>query len=368
MKKYIIASIAFILLLVISLTLFFVMKPEKKIEFTQKHTQNMSSPSGAQEQEVMIKTPSQSYVIPSASYVSQTFNNCGPATLSMALSYFGQHITQDELREQMRPFNNPGGGNDDKSVFASEFVEYGHKYGMLGIARPNGTSELLKTFIANDIPVIVRTWLHPHEDIGHFRIVRGYDDTKGVFIQDDSYEGRNLEYTYSTFDEIWKPFNYGYIVIYPSEKQEVVEKIVGQDIDENVAYKNALERANTNLAASPNSVYDLFNASTAYYHLGNPQKSVEYYEKAQSQSLPPRMLWYQYEPLKAYLDIKDYERVFALTDWIITNNNIAFSEMYILRGKAYLAQGNKDAARAEFEKAVYYNKNLTIAKEALNSL
>jgi tetratricopeptide (TPR) repeat protein len=268
----------------------------------------------------------------------------------------------------MRPFNNPAGGVDDKSVFASEFVENAQKYGYESIARPNGNREMLKKLIANDIPVVVRTWLHPNEDIGHFRIVRGYDDSRQVFIQDDSYEGKNLEYAYNTFDEMWKPFNYGYMIVYPQNRSEIVAAILGENMNEKTAYVNAKSRAEENLNLSPNSAYDLFNLSTAYYYLGDPQKSVEYYEKAQAAVLPARMLWYQIEPLQAYLAVGDHERVFALTDWIITNNNIAYSEMYILRGKSYQAQGKIDAARSEFEKAIYYNKNLMIAKEALESL
>ncbi len=87
---------------------------------------------------VSFKTPPATYVIPSASHVGQTFNNCGPASLSMIMSYFGKNVTQDELREQMRPFNNPAGGVDDKSVFASEFVVHAKKYGLESIALPNG--------------------------------------------------------------------------------------------------------------------------------------------------------------------------------------------------------------------------------------
>src|SRR5690606_28052814 len=77
---------------------------------------------------VQVKTPPDRYVIPSASYVGQTFNNCGPATLSMVMSYFGTQVSQDELREQMLPFNNPSEGLDDNSVYAAEFVVYAQKY------------------------------------------------------------------------------------------------------------------------------------------------------------------------------------------------------------------------------------------------
>lgn len=336
-------------------------------ENTRQTVTNVISPSGI-ESTVQVKLPPTSYEIPSASHVSQSFNNCGPAALSMAMSYFGINVSQEELRERMRPFNNPAGGIDDKSVFAPEFIEHAQEYGLMGLERPNGTDELIKTFIANDIPVVLRTWLHPNEDIGHFRIVRGYDENRRVFIQDDSYEGRNLEYSYDVFNEMWKPFNYGYIVIFSEEKKELVYKIVGEEVDKLTAYKNAVSRAENNLDNNPDSAFDLFNLSNSHYHLGEFAKSVEYYERAQSIGLPPRMMWYQLEPLKAYLEIGDHERVFSLTDWIMQNNNIAFSELYILRGKSYQSQGNISSARAEFEKAVYYNQNLTIAKEALESL
>ncbi len=371
-KKHIICIL--LVILVISAISVYVLRGKEIFQTVQNNVVPIASPKQTtyreviEESEADVNTPPTSYVIPSASYVSQTFNNCGPASLSMAMSYFGTNVSQDELREQMRPFNNPAGGVDDKSVFAPEFVEHAKKYGFESLERPNGTVELLKTLIANDIPVVLRTWLHPNEDIGHFRIVRGYDDNRKVFTQDDSYEGKNLEYSYTTFEEMWKPFNYGYILVYPKEKQEIVASILGENMDRTKAYENAKIRAEKNLENNPNSSYDLFNLSTAYYHLGDAQKSVEYYERAQSNSLPPRMMWYQIEPLQAYLAVGDYERVFALTDWIIRNNNIAFSEMYILRGKAYQAQGNIDAARTEFEKAVYYNTKSTAAQQALTSL
>lgn len=315
---------------------------------------------------VHIKKPPEKYEIPSKGFVSQTFNNCGPASLSMVMRYFGKDVSQDELREQMRPFNNPAGGVDDKSVFANEFVTYAEKYGLQAMARPNGTPELIKLLIANDIPVVVRTWLHPGEDIGHFRIVRGYDDARQVFIQDDSYQGANLTYSYDEFNSMWQPFNYGYIVVYSPEKAAVVEAILGKNMDENTAYQQSIARAEKEIDANP--AYANFNLSTAYYHVGDYKKAVEYYEKAQSIGLPSRMLWYQIEPIQAYLKTGQYDKVFSLTDSILNNGNLAYSELYYLRGQAYLAQNDKEAARGEFETAIKYNKNYSDAQAALTSL
>src|SRR5690349_13712163 len=41
--------------------------------------------------------------------IFQTFNNCGPASLSMDLSYFGVYKTQEELGQALRPYQNPQG-------------------------------------------------------------------------------------------------------------------------------------------------------------------------------------------------------------------------------------------------------------------
>jgi len=89
-------------------------------------------------------------------------------------------------------------------------------------------------------------------------------------------------------------------------------------------------------------------------------KSIEYFERIE-QRLPWRMLWYQIEPVEAYFRLKNYDRVFELTDKILNNYNRAFSELYFIRGNIYLEQGKSGPAKTEFEKAVKYNENFTPA-------
>jgi uncharacterized protein YvpB len=367
MKKYIF-SIGSVVLVMAAISWYvpFGKKTVKTVEhnFAQIQSSHRSVPiNNTTKSEIEVKNPPAAYEIPSKGFISQTYNNCGPATLAMVMRYFGKNVSQDTLRDQMRPFNTPSGGVDDKSVMAEEFVTYAQKYDLDGVVRPGGDITLLKTLVANNIPVVVRTLLHSDDDIGHFRIVRGYDDTRQVLIQDDSYQGANQEYSYDAFMQMWKPFDYGYILVYSTDQEALVKKILGDAMDEQTAYKAALQK-NWN----ETDMYEQFNLSTAYYHLGQYQKSVDYYEKAQAAGLPPRTLWYQIEPIQAYLQVGDYDQVFTLTDWIFTNNNLAFSELYFLRGQADLAQNNHDAARSEFEKAVYYNQNYTDAQAALKSL
>src|SRR3989344_1493909 len=168
-------------------------------------------------------------------HIFQTFNNCGPASLSMTLSYFGIKVSQKVIGNELRPYQNPQGDNDDKSVTLNELAEKAKEYGLIPYHRPMGNPEIVKQFIANDIPVITRTWTKPAEDIGHYRVIKGYDETAGTFLQDDSLQNKNLIYTYADFNEIWKKFNYEYLVLVPVEKKEVAEQILGENADTKTA-------------------------------------------------------------------------------------------------------------------------------------
>lgn len=359
---------------IIALTLWFTVKtgallylnqPEM-VQYKQFITMHVSQ-ADESKPTVSIKKPPKHYVLPETQFVAQSYNNCGPAALSMMLSLYGKKVTQEELGSQMRPFNSLDGGLDDKSIFPNEFITYAEKYGFRSLHRPNGNLQLLKTFTANGIPVVVRTWLSPGEDIGHFRIVRGYDEEKQVIIQDDSYQGPNLEYSYEEFEGMWRPFNYGFILVYPHNKQALVEEILKDEMNEQTAYQHAIERAEIELEEEEHPLA-YFNLATAYYHLGKYQKSIEAFEKSETVGLPSRMLWYQLEPIQSYEQLKNYERVFSLSDTILYNGNEAYSELYQMKGEAYLAQGSKEDARIEFEKAIYYNSNFEKAKKALEKI
>ena len=117
-----------------------------------------------------------SYVIPQQLHTFQTFNNCGPASLSMLLSYHGTNISQKELGDLLRPRQHPQGIEDDKSVTIPELALEAERNGFSAYHRPGGSIPLIKTLIANDTPVLVRTWLNETDNIGHYRIIRGFDD------------------------------------------------------------------------------------------------------------------------------------------------------------------------------------------------
>lgn len=302
---------------------------------------------------------------PRVSY--QTFNNCGPATLSMMFSYYEIIKSQKELADLMRPYQDPKGDNDDKTIFPEEFVSWAEEFGLKSLHRPNGTIKLLKLFLANEIPVVVKQWLRPGEDIGHFRIVRGFDEKAKLIITDDSYFGPKRKHSYFNFLSMWQPFNYSYTVVFPEEKMETVLAILGEDLDKKAAYRQALERAKEESELDPESIYPIFNQATSYYHLEEHGRAIEAFASVEKR-LPRRMLWYQIEPILAYQKLGEISRVFEISDYLFANGNRAFSELYQIRGEIYLEQGNQASARQEFELALHYNRNFEPANKALKKL
>lgn len=300
-------------------------------------------------------------------HIYQTFNNCGPAALSMALSYNNINVSQEELGFYLRPYQVPNGNNDDKSVTLQELADKAKEYGLTPFYRPNGNLNLIKSFIAQDIPVITRTWLKPNEDIGHYRVVKGYNDNEKILIQDDSLQGKNLQYSYEQFNIIWEKFNYEYLVLVPNDKLQIAKSILGANYIESNAWKTAVQKLKIKLEQEPNDYTAIFNLSVTYYKTGNYKKSVEMYEKIEN-NLPPRTLWYQIEPILSYYELGDYEKVFEITNNILNNGNRAFSELYLVRGDIYKTQGKLDLAKQQYELALKYNENLQIAKDKLDGM
>ncbi len=366
MNKKIIAAIFLLVTVIVSAVLLLLNKPRPALE-TKFAPASSSVPIASATQGIGYKNPPESVNLGSLNHTYQTFNNCGPATLSMALGWLGKNVSQKELGDKMRPWQVEDGDNDDKSIFTSEFVDWAHEYGFEALARPNGDIETLKRFTANGIPVVVKTYLHLNDDIGHFRIVKGFDEREQVIIQDDSFEGPNRRISYFDFLSLWQPFHYVYIIVYTPEQSELVNAILAEAAIEENSWESLITRSKKEAQLTPDSVYPIFNIAVASYYLGDYEKTVESFEKVEGR-LPKRMLWYQLEPLLAYQKLGQHDKIFSISEKILNGGNRAYSELYQIRGEIYLAQGNRDAAREEYQKAVSYNVNYEAAKTALRDL
>ncbi len=212
--------------------------------------------------------------VDSIAQVWQTWNNCGPASVVMALSTIGVDASQEEARLALR-------GEDIRRGMPSRNVDpwLRSKYGLRAIARTNGTQDQLKRFVASGIPVVVTQWLEdPPSRIAHYRIVRGYDDARGVFYVNDPVRGPNLALSYDWFEENWKVFAYRYLVVYRTADEARVKNLVGEDWDEATMRERLYERAGASaLAQGRQSAW--FGYGEAAYQYGKFAEAVGAFER-----------------------------------------------------------------------------------------
>jgi tetratricopeptide (TPR) repeat protein len=232
------------------------------------------------------------------------------------------------------------------------------------------------------------SWFVPHLEnaSGHYRLLSGYDDAasastrgvgltvqyvdtypsseKGFFIARDSYTGPNTKLPYVAFDLDWRVFNRTYIVAYTDAQASAVKAIVGDNMDDATMYARAHEVAQREMALNGNDPYAWFNLGSSLVGLGKYEEAANAFDKARVLKLPWRMMWYQFGPYEAYYHAARYREVIALADATLASS-AGLEESLYYRGLAQLALGQKDAARASFQRALQSNPHFAPAKQAL---
>ena len=308
------------------------------------------------------------------SHYWQTWNNCGPATLSSNLSYFGIKIGQEKIGPILKP------EKDDKNVGPEQLAQFAREQGLRATVRVQGDTARLKALLAAGIPVLVETWYEPkpNDGMGHYRLVVGYDDTgaEGHWIAYDSYESRGLDrkapyqgikLPYKQFDPLWKVFNRTYVPIYDEARAAAVETVLGADMDTQAMHKRSLGLNLAAVKANPKDNFAWFNIGSDYVALGNYAAAATAYDTARRLKLPWRMLWYQFGPFEAYYNMGRHQEVIALADATIkTAKND--EELFYWKGLSQQALGDLAGARASLGQAVKLRPSYEEAVVALNAL
>ncbi|MBK8025662.1 MAG: tetratricopeptide repeat protein [Chloroflexi bacterium] len=303
-------------------------------------------------------------------HVQQGWNNCGPANVTMALSYYGWRENQDYAARILRP------DNEDKNVSPSELVAFvNEQTGVRAITRIGGDINLLKQFIVNNIPVIIERSYTPegYDWIGHYQTVVGYDDNARSFYVYDSYlgtgiAGAGLAERYDEFDQGWQAFNRVFIAIYEPDREDVVQRILGERSDVSGAAEIALEVARSEAQLDRQNPFAWFNMGASLTKMGQYEEAVRYFDQARRLNTPFRMLWYQFTPFEAYYMVGRYDDVLALVNNNLVNGGQYVEETFYWQGRALEALGQRQEAAAAFQRAIAQNPNYDEAQQALNAL
>lgn len=300
----------------------------------------------------------------------QTWNNCGPATITMALSYYGWRRDQAFAADRLKP------NREDKNVSPEElaaFVE--EESNVKAIVRMGGTIELLKRLVANEFPVVIETgaMFEAYDWIGHYRALIAYDDAFDLFYFFDSFLGvgdsaQGVSFTYAEVDAHWAAFNRTFIIVYEPQREALLRELLGSYWSNKGAAEIAFETAQIEARRQPQNAFAWFNMGTSLVALERyPEAATAFDQANRTGKLPWRMHWYQFGPFAAYFHVGRYDDVMSLVR-INQNNARELEETYYWDGMVQEAQGNPQAAAASYRRALAYNPRYDAARQALASL
>jgi tetratricopeptide (TPR) repeat protein len=293
----------------------------------------------------------------------QTWNNCGPATVSMNLSYYGHGDSQVEAAQFLKP------NQDDKNVSPDEMVAYARALGFEAVTGQGGDLNLLRHLLSNDLPVMVEAWAEPEDNggMGHYLLLIGYDGAENQFLAQDSLHGPGVTLPMTEFDDFWRVFNRTYVVVFPPDKVGLVYAILGSRGDETRMYEQALLSAQSEAKTNAADAFAWFNVGTGYARLGEPALAAGAFDEARRLGLPYRMLWYQFDMFEAYLAMQRYPEVVELTTATLKATG-GLEELYYYRGLALEAMNQSQAAAEDYQAALAYNPKFSLATQALADL
>ena len=314
----------------------------------------------------------------------QKTNNCGPANLSMALSYWGWQGDQRDTAAYLKP--NPR----DKNVMPYEmagFVEDETNFGV--IVRVGGDLELIKRFVAAGFPVILEKGFDvPGKGwMGHYQVQVGYDTARQRFLAYDSYtgdgydQGKALIVPYAETEELWRHFNDTYIVIYPRDREAEVMSILGPQADEVSNYRFAAQKASDEILTTTgrDQFFAWFNRGTNLVWLRDYAGAAAAYDQAfeidgaLAQSDPShrpwRVLWYETGPHFAYFFTGRYGDVINLaTQTLVVAEEPALEESWYWRARARAAIGDSAGAVDDLRTSLQYHEGFAPSLELLQAL
>lgn len=297
-------------------------------------------------------------------YQKQTWNNCGPANITMALSYYGWTQDQTFAASFLKP-----GGREDKNVSPQELVAFVEEQSNLdALARVGGTIQLMKSLLANNFPVIIETGarFEGYDWLGHYRTLIGYDDNQGQFLVMDSFLGENTVMGYAQMDADWKHFNRTFIVLYEPQRADLIERLLGDYADERMAAQIALEQATAEATADSTDGHAWFNLGSSLVMLGEYARAATAFDRARVAGVPWRMTWYQFGPFEAYYGAQRYNEVLSLVDANLASGAEYVEETYYWQGRALEALGNSAGAQNAYRAALRRNPRYEDAQAALN--
>lgn len=307
--------------------------------------------------------------LPAPTYERQDWNNCGPATLSMHLRFYGWQGSQHTIAEKLKPLR------ADRNVNIDELVSYvnNESGSYRALFRVGGDIELLKRLLAAGVPVTIEEtfylsesfWFNDDRWSGHYLLLTGYDEITQTFTAQDSFVGADRSVSYADLDSNWQSFNRAFLLVYPPEQESQIQSLLGELWQMDNARQRALQTAHKESENDPRNAFTWFNLGSNLVYFDRYSEAATAYDTARQIGLPQRMLRYQFGPFLAYFHAGRNDDLLALTEYAlkVTPNS---EEALLWRGWGLYRAGRKEEAIAQFQKALQEHPGYQDAKYALN--
>jgi hypothetical protein len=303
------------------------------------------------------------------------WNYCGPANLSMALTFWGWEGDRDVVGAYVKP------EDKDKNVMPYEMQDFAETQagGFSAVVRFGGDIEVITRLIAGGFPVVAEKGYYEYDYtgklgwLGHYQFVTGYDEKQDVLIVQDTYvkDGKDHRISYAEFLEGWRSFNYLFLVVYPQERSTEVNALLGNYADPAWATQHALAVAQTevNTLSGIDQFFAIFNEGTSLTNLQQYPDAAAAFDRAfalypnlpDDYSRPYRILWYQTWPYWAYYYSGRYQDVINLADTTLyeTISEPVLEESFYWRALAREALGDLQGAIDDLRQSVRLNPNFS---------
>ena len=300
--------------------------------------------------------------IPGLAHTWQKWNNCGPSSIAMALSAYGLQVDQLAAASELKP------DREDTNVSPEELAEYARRMGLRARAGVGGDLDLVRGLLRAGVPVLAEQWIgvEGRGEMGHYRVLSGYDDPARELIAQDSYYGANQRFDYDAFETMWRPFLGAYVIAWRPEQDAAVRTLLGEAEDSDVMWRRALAAQQAWVDREPGSAWAWFALGEALAQTGDHAGAVAAFDRARGIGLPFRAFWYQFGYYRSLFEIGDYARVVALADETLApmkGENL--EESHYWKGRALEGLGKHEDARASYRRALEFNPRFAPAAEAL---
>lgn len=280
----------------------------------------------------------------------------------MALSAFGVQLAQADVQARIKP------DREDTNVSPEELARFARQEGFRSLVRYNGNRDIARALLRAGVPVMAEQWIdvHGRGEMGHYRVLIGYDDAVGEFIAHDSYYGGNRRYGYDEVDRMWLPFLGAYAVVFRPDQEAEVRSAIGADWDDAAMWSRARAEREAAVAGGASDAWSWFSLGTARSRAGDHAGAVDAFHRSVAIGLPFRAHWYQFEYHQSLFARGEYGQIIALADQTLASmKGENLEEHRLWKGRALRALGREADALAEFRTALEFNPLFLEAIEAL---